>query len=544
MLELQDVLIDGNNASAGSLGGGIHNSGTLDMLDSTVSNNSAIGNCGNGCPDSSAGGGISNAKTLTVTDSIISGNSAGAGAGGGGLRSTGGFVLTNVAVTGNHAGLGGGIRVDLGTGTLTDCSVSQNDNMPFAEGNGAGILNSGTLTVLRSTLDHNKVLVNNPPAGESDFLLGGGVSNQGTLYLINSTLSANSAYYGGGIYDANSTLTQVTNCTITLNNAEIDGGGIGTEANVTIANSIVAGNLSPNGGAVDTANLFDIGAFSSLGHNLIGNGEGGFDSTGFPTGGSGDQIGTSATPIDAKLDALAKNGGLTETHALQSDSAAVDAGDDALAVDDKAVALTTDQRGTGFSRIVDGNSDNTATVDIGAFEFVPVVVPPLELLSAASVKTHTGHGDFSVALPLSGPAGTECRSSGGNHTLLFTFSNDVTSGDASVSAGSVSGSPGFSGKVMTVNLTGVPNVEVITVALDNVTDTNSQVLPQTAVSMKVLVGDVNADGAVNSGDAFLTRKFSGQIADSTHFRFDVNTDGDVNSGDATIVRSASGTGFP
>ncbi|MEJ7701433.1 MAG: hypothetical protein WKF71_17570 [Pyrinomonadaceae bacterium] len=32
------------------------------------------------------------------------------------------------------------------------------------------------------------------------------------------------------------------------------------------------------------------------------------------------------------------------------------------------MSLTTDQRATGFSRIVDGDGDGSAIVDIGAFE--------------------------------------------------------------------------------------------------------------------------------------------------------------------------------
>ena len=64
------------------------------------------------------------------------------------------------------------------------------------------------------------------------------------------------------------------------------------------------------------------------------------------------------------------------------------------------------------------------------------------------------------------------------------------------------------------------------------------------ITMAVLVGDVNADGAVNSGDATVTRNRSGQTTDATNFRADCNVDGGINSGDATIVRARSGTGLP
>jgi hypothetical protein len=62
--------------------------------------------------------------------------------------------------------------------------------------------------------------------------------------------------------------------------------------------------------------------------------------------------------------------------------------------------------------------------------------------------------------------------------------------------------------------------------------------------MGVLIGDTNADGFVNSGDAVQTRGRSGGTTDGTNFRSDVNTDGLVNSGDALIVRAGSGTFLP
>src|SRR5262249_24072908 len=81
-----------------------------------------------------------------------------------------------------------------------------------------------------------------------------------------------------------------------------------------------------------------------------------------------------ASPIDPHLGPLTNNGGPTQTHALLSNSTALDAGDNC--VTDVAHCgnanipqLTTDQRGTGFSRLIDGpDVDATANVDIGAYE--------------------------------------------------------------------------------------------------------------------------------------------------------------------------------
>ena len=62
-----------------------------------------------------------------------------------------------------------------------------------------------------------------------------------------------------------------------------------------------------------------------------------------------------------------------------------------------------------------------------------------------------------------------------------------------------------------------------------------------ATEVGFLVGDVNTDGTVNSGDSQVTRSRSGQVADNTNFSTDVNVDGAINSGDASVVRSKSGT---
>jgi hypothetical protein len=110
--------------------------------------------------------------------------------------------------------------------------------------------------------------------------------------------------------------------------------------------------------------------------------------------------------------------------------------------------------------------------------------------------------------------------------------------------GSVSGSPTFSGKTMTVNLTGVTNIQTITITLRGVTDTFSQVLPDTQVNMGVLVGDVNASGLVDSGDVFLVRQQTGQTTNFDNFRRDVTASGLIDSGDVFLTRQKTGSQLP
>ena len=140
----------------------------------------------------------------------------------------------------------------------------------------------------------------------------------------------------------------------------------------------------------------------------------------------------------------------------------------------------------------------------------------------------------------------ECRSSGGTHSFVFTFNNNVTSGNAIIDSGigNISGSPILSGKTMTVNVAGASDAQTLSMVLIGVTDEFSQVLPDTHLSVGLLAGDTNANRFVNAGDTLQTRNRSGQATDAINFRSDVNTDGAVNSGDTVVVRSRSGDFLP
>jgi hypothetical protein len=163
--------------------------------------------------------------------------------------------------------------------------------------------------------------------------------------------------------------------------------------------------------------------------------------------------------------------------------------------------------------------------------------------SAVSRKTHDVAGTFNVPLP-----GVECRGGGasGDFTFVFTFSNNVNSGNASVDSGvgSVSGSPVFSGNTMTVNLTGVTNAQAITVGLSSVTDVFGQSIPNTSVNATMLIGDTNGNSVVNASDAAQTKSQIGATVSGGNFRTDVNDNGAINGTDAALVKSHIGENVP
>jgi hypothetical protein len=97
---------------------------------------------------------------------------------------------------------------------------------------------------------------------------------------------------------------------------------------------------------------------------------------------------------------------------------------------------------------------------------------------------------------------------------------------------------------MTVTLTGVTNAQKITVTLSTVTDSFGQTLPDTAVSVNMLIGDTTANRAVNGSDVSQTKARIGQAITSSNFRSDVNINGSINAGDVTLTKVNVGTGLP
>jgi hypothetical protein len=259
--------------------------------------------------------------------------------------------------------------------TLSMMTITNGNAGDTAFNAGGGINNSGTLTVVQSTINGNK-------ATSAQFLaLGGGISNGGTLTVINSTISGNQATgvegTGGGIYNAQGGTATLLNTTINGNSAPVGGGtfnSTGTPATTTtlnFTNTIISGNT---GG--DCLNSLG-GTISTNSHNLVQDG--------------------SCSPAvtgDPKLGPLQNNGGPTFTHALMTTSPAIDAGDDSVLGD--PFNLTTDQRGAGFPR------KSCAHVDIGAYEFssgtAPTINCPANITKFTDPGQTTGTVSFTVTV--------------------------------------------------------------------------------------------------------------------------------------------------
>ena len=99
---------------------------------------------------------------------------------------------------------------------------------------------------------------------------------------------------------------------------------------------------------------------------------------------------------------------------------------------------------------------------------------------------------------------------------------------------------------MTVNLSGVSDVQKITIKLSGVTDTSSppQTLADTFASMNMLSGDTNGNKTVNASDVAQAKAQIGATITNANFREDVNENGGISASDVTMVKSKIGNSVP
>lgn len=387
-------------------GGGIYgDNGIINLTNVTVSGNTAVSN----------GGGIYTiGGTLNITGGSVTGNTA-TNRFGGGIYTNGTTVtVTNASITNNHAdnssnGIGGGMTILIGSSTITNSIVSGNT----AQRRGGGIyFSGGTHSITGTTLSGNSA---GSGTAANNFFGGGGLVNEGAnVNISNSTVSRNTSGCdcgGGGITTFALGTTNLRNVTIANNTASAGPGGginsiVGTIAPGTnnLGNTVVADNTASTNPDVN-------GAIVSQGFNLV-------RMRGTSTGYVVSDLPDGSNP---RLEALGNNGGLTQTHRLLAGSAAIDKGSNALAVNQSnGAALTTDQRGTGFVRIRDGNGDGTAIVDIGAFEVQ--AVPTAASVSVSGRITARGRGISSAVVHLTNQNG-EIQTARTNRLGYYTFTD-------------------------------------------------------------------------------------------------------------------------
>ncbi len=348
-------LLDCSDGGGTPSGGAICAEGSLELIDSMVTLSRATGL-------NAQGGGFYAAGNATLMNSTVSQNTASGG--GGGFYVAGRVRLTHSNVSHNFTtddGAPGGGFVGESFITLTNSVISENGTREN-NSNGGGVSDGGAFNGEIVTIENTTISFNSTLGISSQ---GGALSFQGNGVLItNSTITGNNTQgaesEGGGLFFVHSDV-DISNSTITANSAfHMDSEGDGMvvisgiqENSVTVISSIMSGNGANN--TLVVMNNQGYLAPLNMENSLFGDG-------------AGEITGTNVENIFNNVPGLIveNNNGCAmpagkpsvancvETHRLLSDSPAIDKG--------RANNFLTDQRGSGYPRVIDGQAD------IGAYE--------------------------------------------------------------------------------------------------------------------------------------------------------------------------------
>ncbi|HEV8293665.1 MAG TPA: DUF1800 family protein, partial [Tepidisphaeraceae bacterium] len=149
-----------------------------------------------------------------------------------------------------------------------------------------------------------------------------------------------------------------------------------------------------------------------------------------------------------------------------------------------------------------------------------------------------GASSFDIQLPLTGGTGIECRTLANGLTIVLTFDQAVVGGDTNASAGTAT-VDGFAGNSMTVHWAGLADMQTVTLTVSNVSN-GTDVLPSASVSLRTLLGDVNANGSITGADVNIAKARIGAALSGANFRCDVTADGNINGLDFSTIKSKVG----
>ena len=336
----------------------------------------------------------------------------------------------------------GGAIVNNGTLTIANSTVSSNKALGSISGTGlsgegGAIFNTGTLLIYNSTFASNQADATGSTSGLMVGLAEGGAIYSGAgsaLTILNSTFSANKAVgggalecggvsceaaygpaYGGAIYSFGTTsTTTITNSTFSGNQVTIegapgpgDGGAIYSGSTLNVTNSTFSGNQAATTGAdidrtagaakvqgsifaASTSNNC-VGTITDEGYNLSDDASCNFSATGSAN---------SVSTLDLDTNGLQNNGGPTDTIALETGSAAIDAIPSASCTylgtlnpctvppsNTTSKQLNCDQR---FYGRPDPDDGATPSCDVGAYESDAVqLATPTPTATATATATPT-----------------------------------------------------------------------------------------------------------------------------------------------------------
>jgi len=213
-------------------GGSIANHGQMTLSATTINRGFAGGGGLCGTQGQGDGGGIFNEGELTVTDGEIARTEA-TGVGGA-IATSGSLQVQGTLIRSLATRSGGGVAVAPG-GTATISAVDINSSATDGNGGGVFVEAGGSASVTDSVI-----------AGNAPF--GGGLANNGDLTVRGSTVTYSRAFDGAGIYNSGTLIMETS--TIRQNSARDHGGGVFSLGTATISSSTISGNTAVFGGGL------------------------------------------------------------------------------------------------------------------------------------------------------------------------------------------------------------------------------------------------------------------------------------------------------
>lgn len=299
-------------------------------------------------------------------------------------------TITNNIIQNNEAcDGGGGVAVEFSSALVKGNIIRNNGACPNSAPDGAGIyiLGTGSAQIIGNVIQNN-VSTN---SSTQVIAFGGGImlNGGGSVLIENNLISGNSSYNAGGgiamFNDVSSGTIVVQN--LIMNNNSMSGSGVywSSPPAVFADNTVTDGSASSD----STWSVDDFGSLVTVANNIIVASKGASNGLlcGFtdivnpatfynndlyaPHGSAYAGLCTNQTGMRGNISA---NPGFVGTSnlRLKGGSPAIDAGNNsALDLPTKDFA--------GNPRIVNGNGGSTAIVDMGAYEFIPVVLAPKSL---------------------------------------------------------------------------------------------------------------------------------------------------------------------
>ncbi|WP_193214306.1 right-handed parallel beta-helix repeat-containing protein [Luteolibacter marinus] len=436
----QDVLLDGLTITGGyadldsggnNQGAGIDNRENLTLRKVTVADNFATDQCG---------GVALGLGTSLIEDCVIYGNEASGSGGGAGVAAQ--AILTirhtrftgNIVESGNPGSGGGALMIERGAVvTIEDSIFSGNEGRNSSDG-GAMRIESGTVSIANCSILGNR-------SSEA----GGGVHlRNAPASFTNCSFQGNLGSRGGAVFVSHGFPPNFTNCSFQGNRGQVLSGGVGcpNDSQLTFTNCILWNNALGTSTSDPASSVSGSFTFSHcLVQNLHPAGTGNLDGT-LP--GNDPLFVSEVDPLSAPHD----SGGDLR---LQPGSPAIDAGDDSASSEITDLA--------GNPRFADGDSDTTATIDLGAYE-----MPPTRIVTS-DADSGTGSLREILALAVPGTHVTFDPSLDGATITLTTGQLDLTQDvtiDASPLPRGLTLSGNNSSRILAIHTGTTVNLEALT----------------------------------------------------------------------------------